>query len=76
MHSNTYKNPNYYTVTFRVHVFSHAVISAECGLMTCSDRISYLLQLILIDCRDSIPHAVFKLLCGHVNLHGTGVVKN
>ena len=57
------------TVTFRVRVFSRVVVSAECGPMTHSDRISYLLHLILTDCPDSIPHPVFRLLCGLMNLH-------
>lgn len=57
------------TVSFHVHVFSHAVRSAERGLMTHSDQTSYLLHLILTDCLDGIPHPVFKLLPGLVNLH-------
>ena len=57
------------TVTFHVHVFSRAVVSAERGLVTHSVWTSYLLHLIIIDCPDGIPHPVFKLLCGLVNVH-------
>jgi hypothetical protein len=58
------------TLSPAMSMFFHmrSVISAECGLMIHSDRISYLLSLILMDRRDSIPHPVFKLLWGLVNL--------